>query len=212
MAVVQMCGRDGGDQKATIRVGQRVGLAAHYTPGWIVAAFPVDAHTTRACRMNIPDGPCRASLAPGSLKAVHRERMRQDARTRPTLPSAEISDARSTRVGTYAAGAAARSLYEARKGFRQAPMALAGAMDDQSRRERAASLRPQPIRHRSGRLRRVGFRAQAENERWASKSVTQGGRQTLPQRPGHPPFTRSQSSSPARQRGLTQYLVLGVLL
>ena len=75
MAVVQVSRRDGGDQKATIRVGQGVALAAHHTPGWIVAALPVDAHTTRARRLSIHDGARWASLAPSSFTVVHRERM-----------------------------------------------------------------------------------------------------------------------------------------
>ena len=73
MAVVEVSRRDGGDQKTAIRVGQRVAFAAYHTPGWIVAAFSIDADAARARRLRIHDGTRRAGLTPGSLAVVHRE-------------------------------------------------------------------------------------------------------------------------------------------
>lgn len=75
MAVVQVGGRDGGEQQATICVGERMRLAPDHAPGWIVAAFASNAHAARACRLGIHDGPARVDLAPGSFAVRHRQGM-----------------------------------------------------------------------------------------------------------------------------------------
>jgi hypothetical protein len=63
VAVVQIGGRDRGQQQATVRVGEGMALAAHHAPGRVEAAPTRDAHPARASRLGINNGVITQALA-----------------------------------------------------------------------------------------------------------------------------------------------------